>query len=102
MQAEFRCKSFSPQVKKTAVVLQDTATLKISYKRNPPCHLTEEAGDQGERNERRGHSAQDERAAAVPQQLPVVHENKGPFLLHWQELSDRDSLSLAGLRSPLK
>lgn len=75
------CKSFSPQVKKTAMVLQDTVMLKISYKRIL-CH-PQEAGDEGERNESWDHSVQDEREAATPQRLFVFYENKGPFRLHW-------------------
>lgn len=72
--------------------------LKISYKKNP----TEEAGDEGKRNERWDHSVQDEREAATPQQLLVFYENKGPFLLHWQELCQTHTiLSPADLRSPL-
>lgn len=72
--------------------------LKISYKKNP----TEEAGDEGKRNERWDHSVQDEREAATPQQLLVFYENKGPFLLHWQELRQTHTiLSPADLRSPL-
>lgn len=48
-----------------------------------------------ERNERQDHSVQDEREAATPQQLLVFYENKGPFLLDWQELSLTHKVLLA-------
>lgn len=63
--------------------------------KDPTRHPAEEARDEGQRNERRDHSVQDEREAATPQQLLVFYENKGPFLLDWQELSLTHKVLLA-------
>lgn len=55
-----------------------------------------------ERETRDGITVFKMKEAATPQQLLVFYENKGPFLLHWQELRQTHTiLSPAGLRSPL-